>query len=115
MAVDPLIQELLDLIEPPDDGDQARPTSEFGAGRTTGSNPHGGFDMNRGRGVQPHGRVTSPVYGSIKEIEPKLGRIVIEEWHDPISKKPTGYDVEILHTQTQTVKAGDEVKPTQQI
>lgn len=67
MAVDPVIQKLMDLIEPPDDGDQASPTSEFGAGRTTGSNPHGGFDMNRGRGVQPHGRVTSPVYGSIKE------------------------------------------------
>ena len=115
MAVDPVIQKLMDLIEPPDDGDQASPTSEFGAGRTTGSNPHGGFDMNRGRGVQPHGRVTSPVYGRIKEIKPELGRIVIEEWHDPISKKPTGYDVEILHTRTRTVKEGDPVKPKDQI
>ena len=55
MAVDPVIQELMDLIEPPDDGDQARPTSDFGAGRNVGTSPHGGFDMNRGRGVQQHG------------------------------------------------------------
>ena len=61
MAIDPVIQTLMDLIEPPDDGDQARPTSDFGSGRRTGSSPHGGFDMNRGRGVQPHGRVMSPV------------------------------------------------------
>lgn len=114
MAVDPVVQELMDLVEPPDSGDRARPTSEFGAGRSTGSSPHGGFDMNRGRGVQPHGRVRSPVYGNIKEIDPKLGRIVIEEW-DPISKQPTGYDVEILHTQTQTVKPREKVEPTQQI
>ena len=58
MAVDPVIQELLNLVEPPDDGYQARPTSDFGTGRSTGTSPHGGFDMNRGRGVQPHGRVT---------------------------------------------------------
>ena len=114
MAVDPVIQTLMDLIEPPDDGDQARPTSDFGSGRRTGSSPHGCFDMNRGRGVQPHGRVTSPVYGKIKEIKPKLGRIVIEEW-DPVTHKRTGYDVEILHTQTRTVKEGDPVEPAQQI
>jgi hypothetical protein len=114
MAVDRVIQELMDLIEPPDDGHQARPSSDFAAGRSTGSNPHVGFDMNRGRGVQPHGPVTSPVYGMIKEIKPKLGRIVIEEW-DPVNLEPTGYDVEILHTETRTVKEGQEVKPKQQI
>jgi hypothetical protein len=43
-----------------------------------------------------------------------LARIVIEEW-DPVTRKPTGYDVEILHTQTQTVKETDEVKPAQPI
>ena len=67
--VDPRIQELMDLIEPPDDGHQARGTSDFGTRRETGSDPHVGFDMNRGRGVQPHGRVTSPVHGMIKEIQ----------------------------------------------
>jgi hypothetical protein len=115
MAVHPVIQELMDLIEPPDDGDQARPTSDFGAARSSGTSPHVGFDMNRGRGVQPHGRVTSPVYGVIKEINPKLGRIVIEEWDDPASERPTGYHVEILHTQTQTVKPGEKVAPAQPI
>jgi len=115
MAVDRVIQELMELIEPSDNGNQARPQSDFGASRSTGSTPHVGFDMNRGHGVQPHGRVTSPVYGVIKEIDPKLGRIVIEEWDDPVSKRPTGYRVEILHTQTQTVKPGDEVKPKVQI
>jgi len=50
----------------------------------------------------------------VKDIKPKLGRIVIEEW-DPVHLQPTGYDVEILHTQTQTVEAGDQVEPTQQI
>ena len=104
----------MDLIEPPDNGHQARGTSDFGADRTTGSNPHGGFDINRGRGVQPHGRLMSPVYGRIKKIDPKLGRIVIEE-RDPVSGDPTGYDVEILHTQTQTVKKDDPVTPTDQI
>jgi len=114
MPVDPVIQELMDLIEPPDDGDQARGTSDFGAGRSTGSDPHVGFDMNRGRGVQPHGRVRSPVYGRVKQIQPELGRIVIEEW-DPVTRKRTGYDVEILHTQTQTVEEDDPVVPKQQI
>lgn len=115
MAVDPVIQELMDLVEPPDNGDQARSTSDFGSGRSVGTSPHGGFDMNRGRGVQPHGRVTSPVYGRVKQVDPKLGRIVIEEWDDPVNKRPTGYDVEILHTQTQTVKKDDSVVPKQQI
>jgi hypothetical protein len=114
MAVDRVIQELMDLIEPPDDGDQATPQSEFGANRSTGSTPHVGFDMNRGRGVQPHGRVRSPVYGRVKEIQPELGRVVIEEW-DPVNLKPTGYDVEILHTQTRMMKPGDTVAPAQQI
>src|SRR5262249_34507500 len=112
MAVDPVIQKLMDLIEPPDDGKQARPTDNFGAAREKG--PHGGFDMNRGRGVQPHGRVRSPVYGIVTEVKPKLGRIVIQEL-DPVHLKPTGYNVEILHTQTQTVGEGDKVKPAQQI
>src|SRR5262249_59790 len=114
MAVDPVIQKLMDLIEPPDDGDQARPTSDFGAARSEGSSPQGGFDMNRGRGVQPHGHVRSPVYGTVKEVDLKLGRIIIQE-RDPIHRKPTGYYVEILHTQTQTVGKGDLVKPEQQI
>jgi hypothetical protein len=114
MAVDRVIQELLDLNEPPDNGNQATPQSDFGASRSTGSDPHVGFDMNRGRGVQPHGRVTSPVYGRIKDIKPGLGRIVIEEW-DPVTHRPTGYDVEILHPQTQTVEKDDPVKPKQQI
>lgn len=104
----------MDLFLPPDNGDQARSTSDFGRSRRIGSSPHGGFDANRGRGVQPHGRVTSPVYGVIKEIKPGLGRIVIEE-RDPVTGKPTGYDVEILHTQTQTVKPRDPVEPKQQI
>ena len=114
MAVDPVIQELLDLIEPPQDGRHARPTSGFGRVRNVGTSPHGGFDVNRGRGVLPNGRVTSPIYGKIKKIDPSLGRVVIEE-RDPVSGEPTGYDVEILHTQTQTVQKDDPVKPTQQI
>src|SRR5712691_9377866 len=88
MAVDPVIQELLDLIEPPQDGRHARPTSDFGRTRNVGTSPHGGLDLNRGPGVLPHGPVTSPVYGEIKEIHPLLGRIVIQEW-DPINQKPT--------------------------
>jgi hypothetical protein len=115
MAVDPVIQSLMDLIEPPEDGHRAGGTSNFGADRSTGTTPHVGFDMSRGRGVLPHGRVTSPVYGKIKKIDPALGRIVIEEWDDPVHKRPTGYDVEILHTQTQSLKEGDNVAPKQQI
>lgn len=103
------------MIEPPEDGHQAGGTSDFGADRTVGTRPHVGFDMNRGRGTLPHGRVTSPVYGRVKEIDPALGRIVIEEWRDPVSKQPTGYHVEILHTQTQTVTKNEPVKPRQQI
>jgi hypothetical protein len=66
--------------------------------------------MNRGRGVLSHGSVASPVFGKVTEVHPALGRIVIEEW-DPIRKEPTGYHIEILHTQTQSVKPGDKVEP----
>lgn len=79
MAVDPVIQRLLDLIEPPQDGHQASPTSGFGVARSKGTSPHVGIDVNRGRGVLPHGPVTSPVYGTVKEVHPEPGRIVIEE------------------------------------
>jgi len=78
-----------------------------------GTSPHGGLDVNRGPGVLRHGRVTSPVYGVVGKIDPLLGRIVIHEV-DPVSGELTGYDVEILHTQTQTVKRDDPVKPRQQ-
>nr|WP_283814360.1 peptidoglycan DD-metalloendopeptidase family protein [Bradyrhizobium japonicum] len=102
------------MIEPPEDGHRAGGTSDFGADRDVGTTPHVGVDMNRGRGVLPHGSVASPVYGKVTEVHPALGRIVIEEW-DPIRKEPTGYYVEILHTQTQNVKPKDEVIPRQQI
>ncbi|WP_156927638.1 hypothetical protein [Bradyrhizobium sp. Tv2a-2] len=114
MATDPIIQGLIDLFEPPEDGHAALPSSAFGASRSKGTNPHVGFDVSRGRGVLPHGRVNSPVYGKIKEIQSKLGRIVIEERY-PGTNTRTGYDVEILHTQSQMVKAGDTVVPMQQI
>lgn len=102
------------MIEPPEEGHRAGGTSDFGADRDVGTTPHVGVDMNRGRGVLPHGSVASPVYGKVTEVHPTLGRIVIEEW-DPIRKEPTDYHVEILHTQTQSVKPDDEVKPRQQI
>lgn len=102
------------MIEPPEEGHRAAGTSDFGADREVGTTPHVGVDMNRGRGVLPHGSVASPVYGRVTEVHPALGRIVIEE-RDPISKEPTGYHVEILHTQTQNVKPNDPVQPRQPI
>ncbi len=114
MPIDPVIQSLIDLIEPPESGHRAGGTSDFGADREVGTTPHVGVDLNRGRGVLPHGSVTSPVYGKVAEVHPALGRIVIQE-RDPISKEFTGYHVEILHTQTQSVKPNDEVKPRDQI
>src|SRR6185312_5502099 len=98
MAVDPVIQRLLDLIEPPQDGHQANSTSGFGVSRSRGTSPHVGIDVNRGRGVLQNGPVASPVYGTVKEVHPELGRIVIEE-RDPFTDKRTGYTVEVLHTQ----------------
>ena len=74
MATDPIIQELIELVEPPEQGHRPVPTSGFGRARSKGSTPHVGFDVNRGRGVQTNGRVTSPVYGEIGDIDPKLGR-----------------------------------------
>jgi hypothetical protein len=114
VPIDPVVQSLIDLIEPPEEGHRAGGTSDFGADRDVGTTPHVGVDMNRGRGVPPHGSVRSPVFGKVTEVHPHLGRIVIEEW-DPIRKEPTGYHVEILHTQTQSVKPTDLVEPRQQI
>jgi hypothetical protein len=112
-AIHPIIQRLIDLIEPTEDGRQAGPTSAFGHARNKGTNPHGGFDINRGKDVP--GSVASPVYGKIGTVvRGGLGTIVIHEV-DPVTKQPTGYDIEILHTQAQNVKPGDPVKPGQSI
>lgn len=112
-AIHPIIQRLIDLIEPTEDGRQAGPTSAFGHARNKGTNPHGGFDINRGKDVP--GSVASPVYGKIGTVvRGSLGTIVIHEV-DPVTKQPTGYDIEILHTQAQNVKPGDPVKPGQSI
>jgi hypothetical protein len=99
MATNRIIQDLIDLIEQPDEeGRKASPTSEFGNPRGTGTNPHGGLDINRGHAVG--GEVSSPVHGIIGSVDEKnnpRGRIVIHEV-DPVTGKLTGFDVEILHT-----------------
>lgn len=77
-AIHPIIQRLIDLIEPTEDGRQAGPTSAFGHARNKGTNPHGGFDINRGKDVP--GSVASPVYGKIGTVvRGGLGTIVIHE------------------------------------
>jgi len=118
MATDPIIQELLDLIEPQHTptlgyhGPLARPTGPFANRRNQGSDPHGGFDQNRGRGVE--GPITSPVYGDIGFVGGPYGKIVIHE-RDPVTGARTGYDIEILHTLSQFVTRLDKVEPGQLI
>ena len=111
MANDPILQHLYDLLERPENGRSSNKTSPFGGRRKTGSDPHGGFDLNRGRGVG--GTVSSPVFGIVgREIGGPLGKIVIHEL-DPVTKEPTGYDIELLHTRQQHVSEGKLVKPGQ--
>ena len=111
--INPIIQELMDLIQSPDQGHVARQTSQFAHVRDEGTSPHGGFDQNRGHLVP--GPVNSPVFGVIARVEPQpLGKIVIHE-ADPITGAPTGYDIEILHTESQFVAKGDKVQSRQPI
>jgi murein DD-endopeptidase MepM/ murein hydrolase activator NlpD len=117
--LDPRIQAILDFLEPPQAGQRGRISSQFGsaAGRPPGSSiPHGGLDVNRGRGVLPHGDVGSPVYGRVVGIDRAKGlnRITIQEFL-PGTETPTGYTVEILHTETQSVAPDDRVRPGQVI
>jgi murein DD-endopeptidase MepM/ murein hydrolase activator NlpD len=117
--LDPRLQAILDFLEPPQAGQRGRISSQFGsaAGRPRGSsNPHGGLDVNRGRGVLPHGDVGSPVYGQVVDIDRDRGlnRIIIREFV-PGTKTPTGYTVEILHTETQSIAPGALVEPGQVI
>jgi hypothetical protein len=113
MAKNPIIQKLIDLIEVPENGRSASPTSEFGKRRNQGSDPHGGLDVNRGRAVG--GSVSSPVYGIIGEGGGgKYGKIIIHEV-DPVTKQLTGIDIEILHTQAQFFRPRDRVEPGQVI
>ena len=69
--------------------------------------------MNRGHAVG--GSVSSPVYGIIgRERGGNFGKIVIHEV-DPVTKELTGFDIEVLHTQAQSVGPGDKVEPRQKI
>src|SRR5437667_2849276 len=109
MATDPIIQELLNFIEPQHihtpakervppidyDGPLTRPTSPFANVRNQGSRPHGGFDQNRGPGVE--GPITAPVFRDIGPVGGPYGKIVIHE-RDPVTRARNGYDIEILHT-----------------
>lgn len=117
---DPVKQKLMDLMQPrtvhgraPNgeridfDGPQTGETSPFAGGRDVGSNPHGGFDQNRGRGVG--GPITAPVYGVIGEVGGPYGKIVIRE--TDATGAFTGYSFQLLHTQKQFVKPGDPVSP----
>lgn len=101
-------------MEIPENGRSASPTSPFGSTlRKKGTNPHGGLDINRGHAVG--GSVSSPVYGIMgSEIGGKLGRIVIHEV-DPVTGELNGFDIEVLHTQAQSVGRGDPVRPRQTI
>jgi hypothetical protein len=111
--INPIIQDLMDLIQPPYQGNVARPTSQFAHVRDEGTSPHGGFDQNRGHLVP--GPVNSPVFGEIGDVEAQpRGRIAIHEV-DPVTGARTGYDIEILHTESQFVQPGDKVAPRQAI
>src|ERR1700751_4611826 len=97
-ALDPRIQQLIDLIEPPEDGAKAGITSDYGSGirGPKSSDPHVGLDINRGKGVAIHGAIKAPVQGKIVYSEKSvkgLGRIIIHEI-DPVTGQPTGWDVE---------------------
>lgn len=120
----PFIQELLELILPPQDGYRPHITSRFASTNRPprSTNPHRGLDANYYLGPKAnpqsglnldHPTVQSPVAGDIEEIEPSLGRIVIRE-KDPASNY-TGYRVEILHTNTRSVKEKDQVSAGQPI
>jgi len=121
MARNPVIRELLDRIEPPSahgvapdgtrvdyDGPQSNPTSDFASTErpSKSSNPHGGFDQNRGKGVG--GPIASPIHGVVRGTGGPYGHIVIDEV-DPVTHQYTGYTYEILHTQSQFVKEGNKV------
>jgi hypothetical protein len=111
--INPIIQELMDLIQTPYQGYVARPTSQFAHVRDKGSSPHVGFDQNRGHLVP--GPVNSPVFGVIGDVEAQpFGRIVIHET-DPVTGARTGYDIELLHTESQFVQPKDKVKARQAI
>ncbi len=120
----PFIQELLELILPPQDGYRPHITSRFASTNRPprSTNPHRGLDANYYLGPKAnpqsglnldHPTVQSPVAGDIEEIEPSLGRIVIRE-KDPAGNY-TGYRVEILHTNTRSVKEKDQVSAGQPI
>ena len=120
----PSIQELLELILPPQDGYRPHTTSRFAStSRPPGStNPHRGLDANYYLGPKAnpqsglnldHPTIQSPVAGDIEEIDPTLGRIVIRE-KDPAGNY-TGYRVEILHTNTRSVEKKDPVRAGQPI
>jgi hypothetical protein len=68
--------------------------------------------QNRGRGVP--GAVNSPVFGEIGKVGGPLGKILIHEL-DPITGARTGYDIEILHTESRFVREGAKVIPRQPI
>jgi hypothetical protein len=54
------------------------------------------------------------ILGSVNERNNPRGRIVIHEVN-PVTGKLTGFDVEILHTQAQFLKAGTRVEPGQEV
>ena len=121
---DPSIQELLELMLPPQDGYRPHITSRFAStSRPSGStNPHRGLDANYYLGPKTnpqsglnlaHPTIQSPVAGDIEEIEPSLGRIVIRERDS--AGNYTGYRVEILHTNTRSVRKQDRVDARQPI
>ncbi len=117
---DPRIQELLELIIPPRNGYRPHITGQFGSTNRPkkATKPHLGLDGNYELGpkVDPqsginleHPPLQSPVHGVIEKIDPKLGSIVIMEMDS--AGRPTGYRVEILHTQTRFVEKDDPVHP----
>jgi len=100
---------------PPSRGYRPHTTSRFAStNRPPGStNPHRGLDANYYLGPKAnpqsglnldHPTIRSPVAGDIVEIEPSLGRIVIRE--TDAAGNYTGYQVEILHTNTRSVEKG---------
>jgi hypothetical protein len=114
MATNPIIQELINLIEAPENGRSASPTSEFAnTSRTKGTVPHGGLDINRGHAVG--GTVSSPVHGIIGSGGGgKYNTIIIHEV-DPVTKQLTGFDIEILHAKSRFFNPGQPVVPGQKV
>jgi putative chitinase len=102
------IQEFIDLIlNPLPNGQSANIRSDYGVPRDVGTTPHVGIDLNYpgGPSSNPAGQfaVHSPVEGKVTAVIPRLGLIQITT--------PSGYKVELLHTQTRSVATGDTVHP----